>query len=173
MLLSAHAVHISRSIVLHFVIVKGKLDVPRPRCVVPDKVLVAWWPLLLRVAREHALQTDADALHIVYGAPAGSVEKVEADDAVGVDMWVPRYGMCVVLDEDYFGSLVYSQLRVVTLQFKSRWARCVRYETSLEIAHLDRVVLAEHELESVRLAGVDRIRVNNLNVDKPSLEVVG
>jgi hypothetical protein len=109
MLLSVHAVHISRPIVLHLVIVKDKVNVPRPRRVVPDEVLVAWWPLLLRVAREHALQTDADALHVVYGTPAGFVEKVEADNAVGVDVWVPRYGVCVVLDEDDFGSLVYGQ----------------------------------------------------------------
>jgi hypothetical protein len=34
-----------------------------------------------------------------------SVEQVEADDAVGVDVGVPRDRMRVVADEDYFGSL--------------------------------------------------------------------
>lgn len=120
MLLSAHAVHISRSIVLHFVIVKGKLDVPRPRCVVPYEVLVAWWPLLLRVAREHALETHADALYVVHGAPAGSVEEVEADNAVGVDVWVPRYGMRVVLNEDHFRSLMYGQLLIAAMRCELR-----------------------------------------------------
>lgn len=99
---------------------KDKVDVPRPRRVVPDEVLVAWWPFLLCVAREHALETDADALYVVYGAPAGFVEKVEAYNAVGVNVWVPRYGMCVVLDEDYFGSLVYSQLQVSVMRCKLR-----------------------------------------------------
>lgn len=44
---------------------------------------------------------------------------------------------------------------------------------NVEMSYLDWVVLAEHELESVRLAGVDRIWIDDLNVDVPSLEVVG
>jgi hypothetical protein len=109
MLPSLHAVH-TFEIGSDLVVVEDEVDISRPLRVVPDEVLVSWRSLLLRVAREHALQTDADALHVVYGAPAGSVEKVEADDAVGVNVRVPRYWVCVVLDEDYFGSLVHGQL---------------------------------------------------------------
>ena len=39
-------------------------------------------------------------------------------------------------------------------------------------AHLDWVVLTECELESVRFACVDRIRVKHLDVQKPVLKVV-
>lgn len=51
--------------------------------------------------------------------------------------------------------------------------RCGRYGLDVGDSYLDRIVLAKHELESVRLAGIDRIRVDDLNVDKPGLEVVG
>ena len=39
------------------------------------------------------------------GGPAGAVEQVEADDAVGVDVRVPGYGVGFVAEEDYFGGL--------------------------------------------------------------------
>lgn len=89
------------------IVVEDEVDIPRPLSIVLDEVIVPWRPLLLGVACKHALQTDADTLHIVYGAPAGSVEKVEADDAVGVDVRVPGYWVRIVLDEDYFGGLLY------------------------------------------------------------------
>ncbi len=84
---------------------KHEADIPRPLCIVPDEVIVALWPLLLRVAREHALQANAYALDVMNWRPSLSVEEVEANDAIGVDVWVPGYGVGVVLDEDYFGSL--------------------------------------------------------------------
>jgi hypothetical protein len=34
------------------------------------------------------------------------VEEVEADDAVGVDVRMPWYGMLGIFDEDYFGCLM-------------------------------------------------------------------
>jgi hypothetical protein len=82
-----------------------KVDIPWPLRVIPDKVLVPLRPLLLRIAREHTLQTDAYALDVVDGRPAGAVEQVEADDAVGVDVWVPGYWVGVVFLEYYFGGL--------------------------------------------------------------------
>ena len=86
-------------------IMKDKINISRPLSVVPDKVLISLWPLLLRVARQHTLKTDTYAFDVVDWGPAGAVEQVEADDAVGVDVWVPGYGVGFVAQEDYFGSL--------------------------------------------------------------------
>lgn len=82
-----------------------KVNVPRPLRIVLDKVVVARWSLLLCVACKHALQADTNALDIVYRAPACSIKKVEADDAVCVDVWVPRYWMRLVLYKYYFRGL--------------------------------------------------------------------
>lgn len=82
-----------------------KVDVPGPLRVVLDEVVIAWRPLLLCVARKHALQADTNTLNIVYRTPACSIEKVKADNTVCVDMWVPWDGMRLVLHEYYFGSL--------------------------------------------------------------------
>lgn len=49
------------------VIVEHEAYVPRPLRVVSDEVIVTLRPLLLRVARQHALQTDAHALDVVDG----------------------------------------------------------------------------------------------------------
>jgi len=89
-------------------IVKDKVNIPRPLSVIPDKVLISLWPLLLRVARKHTLKTDTHAFDVVDRGPAGAVEQVEADDAVGVDVWVPGYGVSFVAEEDDFGSLAES-----------------------------------------------------------------
>lgn len=171
-LLSLHAVRTSWP-VSDLIVVKDKVNIPRPRSVVPDKVLVAFWPLLLCVGCEHALQTDANALHIVYGAPTGAVEKVEADDAVGVDVRVPWYWMRVVFDKDYFGGLLEGQLQVAAIWCELWWVRCGKCGLSGEISYLDGVVLAEREPQPVRLAGIDRVWIDDLNVDIPGLEVVG
>jgi hypothetical protein len=84
---------------------KHKVDIPWPLRIIPHEILIPLWPFLLRIACEHALQTNAYALDVVDGRPAGAVEQVEADDAVGVDVGVPGYGVRVVFLEDYFGSL--------------------------------------------------------------------
>lgn len=47
--------------------------------------------------------------------PTGTVEQVEADDAVGVDVRVPGYGVRGCTDEDYFGGLRYHMALVVFL----------------------------------------------------------
>lgn len=109
---------------------KDKVDVPRPLGVVLDEVFISRRSLLLRVAREHALQTDAHALHIVYGTPAGTIEKVEADDAVGVDVRVPGYWVRIVLDENYFGCLKYGQL---VYSYGSIWTIVGIWRKSLKV----------------------------------------
>jgi hypothetical protein len=45
---------------------KHKVDIPRSLCIVPDKVIIPLWALLLSIAREHTLQADAYALDVVY-----------------------------------------------------------------------------------------------------------
>jgi hypothetical protein len=73
---------------LHGVIVVEKVNVFRPQAVAAYKLLVPWRSLILSVAREHALQAHAHALDILHGAPPLLAEEVEADDAVGVYVWV-------------------------------------------------------------------------------------
>jgi hypothetical protein len=85
--------------------VKYKTDIPRPLSIISDKVLIPLRSLLLGVAREHALQAYTHAFNIVDGGPTGAVKQVEADDAVGVDVWVPGYGAGFGAEEDYFGGL--------------------------------------------------------------------
>lgn len=87
------------------VVVEDEVDVPRPLCVVPDEVIVTLRSLLLSVAREHALQTDAHALDIVNGRPALSIEQIEAYNAVGVDVRVPGDRVCLVADKCDFWCL--------------------------------------------------------------------
>lgn len=84
---------------------KDETYVPWSLRVVPDKVLVSRWSLLLGVAREHTLETDAHALYVMHWTPPLSVEEVEADDAVRIDVRMPRYGVRLVFHEDYFRSL--------------------------------------------------------------------
>jgi hypothetical protein len=84
---------------------KDKVDISWSLSVVLYKVLVPWWPLLFGVACEHALKTDTYTLYVVYRAPALTIEKVETDDTVGIDMRVPWNGVRCVFDKDHLGSL--------------------------------------------------------------------
>lgn len=85
------------------IIVVKEPDIPRPLRVPPHEILVARRSLVLRVARQHALDAHADALDVLDGAPALAAEEVEADDAVGVDVWVDRYGSVGRSLEGHFG----------------------------------------------------------------------
>lgn len=82
-----------------------ELNVPGPLPVCADELLVAGGPLVLGVARQHALQAHAHALDVLDGAPALLAEEVEADDAVGVDVRVHRDGPVGGLDEGHLGGL--------------------------------------------------------------------
>ena len=64
----------------------NKTNIPRPLRITPHKRLIPLGPLILRIPRQHALDTHTHALHILHGAPARGAEQVEADDAVGVDV---------------------------------------------------------------------------------------
>lgn len=65
-----------------------KIDVPWPSSIVQHKTLVSFWPLVLAVPSQHALYAHADALHVLYRAPALGTQEVEADDAIRVDVGV-------------------------------------------------------------------------------------
>ncbi|KAI7165223.1 hypothetical protein KC349_g138 [Hortaea werneckii] len=58
-----------------------KVDIPGPRAVRPHKLSIPRRPLRLRVARQHTLDADTDALDVMHGAPPLRVEQVKADDA--------------------------------------------------------------------------------------------
>jgi hypothetical protein len=94
---------------------KNKANIPRPLGIIPHEILIALRPLLLRITRKHTLQTDTHTLDVVNRRPTGTVEQIEADDAVGVDVRVPGYGVRGCTDEDYFGGLRYHMALVVFL----------------------------------------------------------
>ena len=75
--------------------------------VIFHEILVAWRPFLLCVACQHALQADTNTLYIVDRTPALTVKQVKTDDAIRVDVWVPRYRVRVVLDENHFGGFCF------------------------------------------------------------------
>jgi len=128
---------------LDSVVVEEEVDISRPKLVRLHKDMVARRPLVLVVARQHALQAHADALDIVHGTPALTVQQVEADDAVRVDMRVHGYLWC-----------------------RGRDSEC-------HFRRFDGIVLAELKLQPVGLVLVQRIIVEDLDVHVPFFEVVG
>lgn len=88
----------------HGVIVIHKVNVARPQPVLGHELLVARGPLVLGVARQHALDAHADALGALDGAPALVPQQVEADDAVGVDVRVDGdRAVGLLLEYDFWG----------------------------------------------------------------------
>jgi hypothetical protein len=75
---------------LHVIIVVVEVDIPRSEAVRAYKVLVARRPLVLGVARQHALQAHADALDVLNGAPPLLAKQVETYDAIRVYVRVNR-----------------------------------------------------------------------------------
>lgn len=102
----------------NFFIMKHEVDIPRPLRIIPDEILIALRPLLLRVTCQHTLQANTHAFDVVDRGPAGAVEQVEADDAVGVDVRVPGYRVGFVAEEDYFGGL---RGRGLAIDLRRRW----------------------------------------------------
>lgn len=80
-----------------------KPNIPRPLNIPSHKLLVTGWTLILGIPRQHALYAHAYARDVLHGAPALGVEKVQADDAVGVDVGVYGDGALVGYHECYFG----------------------------------------------------------------------
>lgn len=117
----------------NLIIMKHKTNIPRPLSIVLDKILITRRPLLLGIARQHALQTDTNTLDIVDGAPALAVKQIETDDAVGVDVRVPGDGVGVVADEYDFWSFWRGVLAIVF------------FVQTAGTGLTDGVVIAEHE----------------------------
>jgi hypothetical protein len=115
-----------------------KVNIPWPLRIIPDEILIPLRPLLLRITRQHALQTHTDALDIVDGRPTRAVEQVEADDAVGIDVRVPGDGVVGVANEgDFWG------LRDVGLVW------FVDRREEMVVAYLDGVLWAEGKFQAV------------------------
>lgn len=76
-----------------------EFNVPWAEPVAPDELFVPWWTLVLGIASEHTLDTHTDALYVLNWAPTLSTEKVEADKAVSVDVWMHGNGSIGKLDE--------------------------------------------------------------------------
>lgn len=69
--------HLSNSVVM-----KQKLNVPRPKPVSLDKFFIPRRTLILGVAGQHALYAHADALCALYRTPPLAIKQVETYNAV-------------------------------------------------------------------------------------------
>jgi hypothetical protein len=72
------------------VVVVVELDIPWAQPITPHKFFVSWWTLVLGIASQHTLDAHADALHVLDRTPALLAQKIETDEAVGVDMGMHR-----------------------------------------------------------------------------------
>jgi hypothetical protein len=158
--------------------------IPRPLRVQPHKILVPRGPLVLRVARQHALQAHAYALDVLHGRPAGRAEEVETDDAVAVDVGVDGdfadegggvwgrgggggevgggRGGGDVQEDDFGGFWWWGWGLACWGGGRDGWGR-----------RTDGVVVAEAEAEAVGLVEVEGVGVEDLDVHLPLFEVVG
>ncbi len=69
-----------------------EINIPGPPSIIGHETLVALRALILRIARQHALQAHADALYILDWRPPLLAQQIEADDAIRVDVGMHRYG---------------------------------------------------------------------------------
>jgi len=122
---------------------ENKVDILRPLLVVLDEVLVPWWSLLLRITRQHALETDTDTFYIMYRRPTLTVEEVQAYNTVRVNVRVPWDWVLVVFNEYNLRGL---KQMVSVEKDKERGG-----------IYFDWVGLAEHKFESVYFVLVERI----------------
>ena len=86
----------------YFVVVVVKVNVARPLTVGPNKLGVSRWTLILGIASQHALETHANTLDILYGAPALGPEEVKANNAIGIDVRMYGYRSIGKLLENNF-----------------------------------------------------------------------
>jgi hypothetical protein len=69
-----------------------KINIPWSSSIIRNETLVSFWSLVLGVSGEHGLQGHAYAFYVLDGRPALCSEEVEADYAVGIDVWVHGNG---------------------------------------------------------------------------------
>jgi len=79
-----------------------KINISRSSPIIGHELLIPLRPLILRVPRQHALQTHAYALYVLDGRPALLAEEVETDYAVRVDVRVDGYWAVRAEVEGYF-----------------------------------------------------------------------
>jgi hypothetical protein len=72
--------------ILYSVVMVIELHVPWAQPVAPYKLFVPGRALVLCISSEHALDTHADALHVLNWTPTLSTEEIQADDAICIDM---------------------------------------------------------------------------------------
>ncbi len=83
-------------------------DVSRSLAVTTHKFFVARWTLVLGVACQHALDAHTDTLDTLNRTPALRAEKVQAYDAVGINVGMHRYWSIIQLDESDLGCLYFT-----------------------------------------------------------------
>lgn len=100
-------------------------DVSGPLCIPPHKFFIAWWPLILGVSCKHALDAHAYACDVLHRTPALGIQQVQADNAIGVDVWVDGDGALGAHHECYFGGLYRDKriLKDVIRNFSNRVRR--------------------------------------------------
>lgn len=87
------------------VIVIVEVDVSGSLPVTAHELFVAGGPLVLGIAGQHALDAHADTLNVLHWTPSLLAEKIQADDAVGVDVGVHRDWTVGQLHKHDFGRL--------------------------------------------------------------------
>jgi hypothetical protein len=127
-------------------------------------LVVANWSLILGVSSQHALNADANALDVLYRAPALLSEKIQADEAVGIDVGMHGYRAIRSLLEDYLGGFCSTG---------QPWNCYDEVTEASKLSHTNWVAGAEHELEGVGLIIVERVVIHDLNIQQPFLEIVG
>lgn len=79
-----------------------KVDVFWSETVASDELLVSGRPLVLGIARQHALEAHAYALDVLDRTPALVAQEIEAYDAVGINVRMHGNRAVGLLDEGYF-----------------------------------------------------------------------
>lgn len=80
-----------------------KVNISRSSPIIGHEIRISLRTLVLGVPRQHTLQAHADTLNILHGRPALLPQKIQTDDAVGVDVRVHRDGPVRGGHEGYFG----------------------------------------------------------------------
>ncbi len=152
---------------LYLVVVVVKVNIARPLPVVAHKVSVAWRPLVLRVAGQHALEAHAHALDVLHGAPSLRTQQIEADDAIRVYVRMDRDRPVGQLEEDDLWRLCTSVSR-----WSKQHADLRKRQAPHNIVLTDRVGEWESEPQPVGLVEVEGILVKNADIGHPFFEVV-
>lgn len=146
-----------------------ELDVFWTEPVPADKILVPRRALILGVPRQHALKAHTDTLDVLHRTPSLLAEEVEADDAVRVYVGMNRNRPVGKLHEDDFGRLC---KREPPGQRMCQLNTLIYPVTSGGQGHTNGIRRAEAKLQPVSLVLVERVVVQNFDVQEPFLEVL-